>query len=235
MSGSEPISGSVSDRMRFMSVSDERSSLVRRDTPMRAPERSQRAPGLATRRRLLDAGRVIFARDGVNGAATGDIVEAAGVAPTALYHHFGSKAGLFLAVAEEVYDQFLGGLLEAVDGATDIDGALQAIVAAAIDLHRADPSIAPMAITIQFEVQHSATLRGELASPLTAFQQFAARVAALTPKDRRGPGGVRATTLAITGLMNGLCSLAATLHNPDDFANAAKAFGRLIGPGRTTT
>jgi AcrR family transcriptional regulator len=204
---------------------------------MRAPERTQRAPGVATRQRLLDAGRTGFARDGVSGAATQDIVEAAGVAPTALYHHFGSKAGLFLAVSQEVYGQFVDGLAAAIDDADDFDDAIAALIRAAGQLHRADPTVAPMAITIQFEVQRSATLRRELADVLTSFRELAQRVARMASKDRLGPGGERAMTLAITGLMNGLCSLAATIAKPSDFAAATDSFARMfrLEPSSTPT
>jgi AcrR family transcriptional regulator len=213
-----------------MTASDahERSRLVRRDTPMRAPTRPQRAPGIATRRRLLDAGRLIFARDGVSGAATGDIVNEAGVAPTALYHHFGSKAGLFLAVAGEVYELFIGGLRGAVDQTTDFHSALDALITRAGELHASDPTIAPMAITVQLEVQRSATLRHELAEPLAAFRQLADDIARTAPPELLGERGPRSMALAITGLMNGLCSLAATLHDPRMFIDAAASLRSLV-------
>jgi AcrR family transcriptional regulator len=206
----------------------ERSSLIRRDTPMRAPARPQRAPGIATRRRLLDAGRYVFARDGVSDAATQDIVSEAGVAPTALYHHFGSKAGLFLAVAEEVYELFLSGLRSALDGVTDFDGALDALISRAGELHTGDPTIAPMAITVQLEVQRSATLRHELAAALASFRELADDVAAMAPPELLGGGSRRSMALAITALMNGLCSLAATLHDPRAFVDVAQSLRGLV-------
>ncbi|HEY1970070.1 MAG TPA: TetR/AcrR family transcriptional regulator [Pseudonocardia sp.] len=211
-----------------MSEGQERSSLVRRDTLMRAPDRPKRAPGIATRRRLLDAGRLIFARDGVSGAATQDIVDTAGVAPTALYHHFGSKAGLFLAVAGEVYELFLGGLRSALDGVPDFDAALDALITRAGELHVGDPTIAPMAITVQLEVQRSARLRQELAGPLAAFRDLADDIAAMAPAEVLGERGRRPMALAITALMNGLCSLAATLHDPGVFVEAAHSLRTLI-------
>jgi AcrR family transcriptional regulator len=210
------------------SEGSERSSLIRRDTPMRAPARPQRAPGIATRRRLLDAGRHVFARNGVSDAATQDIVSEAGVAPTALYHHFGSKAGLFLAVADEVYELFIGGLRAALENVSDFEGALDALIIGAGKLHIGDPTIAPMAITVQLEVQRSATLRHELAGPLAAFRVLADDVAAMAPTELLDGRGTRSMALAITALMNGLCSLAATLHDPRDFVDVARSLRSLI-------
>jgi TetR/AcrR family transcriptional regulator len=61
-----------------------------------------RPPG-ATQRRILEAARAEFAEKGFAGARTESIVRAAGVNPNLLYHYFGSKERLFVAVMEEVY------------------------------------------------------------------------------------------------------------------------------------
>ncbi len=53
---------------------------------------------------------------------------AAGVAPTALYHHFGNKLGLFVAVGAEVYDVFIGHLRAAVASAESFDDRLDALM-----------------------------------------------------------------------------------------------------------
>jgi AcrR family transcriptional regulator len=48
---------------------------------------------------LLVAARFLFARRGFLGASIHEILRAAGVSRPVLYYHFGSKEGLFLAVA----------------------------------------------------------------------------------------------------------------------------------------
>jgi AcrR family transcriptional regulator len=55
-----------------------------------------------TNHELIAIAREIFSRDGYAGAATEEIVARAGVTRGALYHHFGSKEGLFRAVLESV-------------------------------------------------------------------------------------------------------------------------------------
>lgn len=55
-----------------------------------------------TTHELIAIAREIFSRDGYAGAATEEIVARAGVTRGALYHHFGSKEGLFRAVLEQV-------------------------------------------------------------------------------------------------------------------------------------
>lgn len=55
-----------------------------------------------TMRRLLDVARTQFSEHGYAQTATETIVSLAGVTRGALYHHFGSKEGLFKAVVAEV-------------------------------------------------------------------------------------------------------------------------------------
>ncbi len=56
-----------------------------------------------TRRRILDAASADFAARGLGGARINEIAERAGVNKRMLYHYFGDKDGLFLAVLEESY------------------------------------------------------------------------------------------------------------------------------------
>ena len=59
----------------------------------------------ATRRKLLEAARHEFAKHGLNGATVDDIVSRAGVNKQLVYHYFGDKDALYLAVLEWVYEE----------------------------------------------------------------------------------------------------------------------------------
>ena len=61
----------------------------------------------ATRAALLRAGRRQFAEQGYAAAELSRIVADAGVTTGAVYHHFGSKLGLFTAVAEDLEVEIL--------------------------------------------------------------------------------------------------------------------------------
>ncbi|HEX4215279.1 MAG TPA: TetR/AcrR family transcriptional regulator [Candidatus Dormibacteraeota bacterium] len=63
--------------------------------------------GRDTRQVLLGAAAEEFARHGLQGARVHEIVRRADVNERMIYHHFGSKQGLYRAVLE---DQWLGGL-----------------------------------------------------------------------------------------------------------------------------
>jgi AcrR family transcriptional regulator len=64
--------------------------------------RTQAERTSATRRALLDAARKLFAAQGFAGTGREQVAAAAGVTRGALYHHFGTKEGLFRAVVEEL-------------------------------------------------------------------------------------------------------------------------------------
>ncbi len=57
-----------------------------------------------TRRVLLEAAREEFAAHGFDGANVADVVERAGSSVGSLYHHFGGKAELFLALWQDHSD-----------------------------------------------------------------------------------------------------------------------------------
>ena len=61
----------------------------------------------ATRAALLAAARRAFAASGFAGADVGAIAAEARVTTGAIYHHFGSKKGLFRAVAEAIETEIL--------------------------------------------------------------------------------------------------------------------------------
>jgi AcrR family transcriptional regulator len=57
-----------------------------------------------TRRILLEAAREVFAAHGYDGASIADVVERAGSSVGSLYHHFGGKAELFVALWQDHQD-----------------------------------------------------------------------------------------------------------------------------------
>lgn len=71
-----------------------------------------------TTERMLTVARTAFTRDGYANAGIEDIVRAANVTRGALYHHFGSKEGLFRAVVEAVQAE-IGQRVEAAAAQTE--------------------------------------------------------------------------------------------------------------------
>jgi AcrR family transcriptional regulator len=58
-----------------------------------------------TRRHLIDAAAIVFARKGFHGASLDDVAAAAGFTKGAVYSNFASKDDLFLAVFDDRYAQ----------------------------------------------------------------------------------------------------------------------------------
>ncbi len=68
-----------------------------------APARLRRRPqarGVVTRQRLLTSAEELFTRRGYDGTAIGDVAARAGVSIGTLYHHFGDKRALLLALVD---------------------------------------------------------------------------------------------------------------------------------------
>jgi AcrR family transcriptional regulator len=70
--------------------------------PTRTGLERRAAQGAATRSSLLQAARELFGSEGFADTSLDDVVARARVTKGALYHHFGSKEGLFAAVYEQV-------------------------------------------------------------------------------------------------------------------------------------
>jgi len=84
------------------------------------PALTQEQRRAETRRRLLDAARVVVADRGLAGASVDAVAEAAERTSGALYDHFGGKSGLVIALLDEWKDAtaraIQADLAEAVDG-----------------------------------------------------------------------------------------------------------------------
>ena len=79
-----------------------------KQSPAQADRREQQASGTwqwgstpKTRQVLLDAARQVFAEQGFSQTSIADVVERAGSSVGSLYHHFGGKSELFLALWHE--------------------------------------------------------------------------------------------------------------------------------------
>ena len=87
----------------------------------------------ATRERLLAAGRVLFARDGVHGVTSHDIARQAGVAAGTFYLHFADKREMFREIALEAVaalrEQLAASTRHAPDVATGVRAHAEALIA----------------------------------------------------------------------------------------------------------
>jgi AcrR family transcriptional regulator len=86
--------------------------------------------GRATRERLIEAARALFGERGYEGTSIDAVLESAGVARGALYHHFATKEALFDAVLDRVVADIAEAVADAARAAPDPVASLRAGCAA---------------------------------------------------------------------------------------------------------
>lgn len=127
-----------------------------------------------TRRRLMDAGLVLFARKGYDGATLDEVAHAAGYSKGAVYVHFPSKEDLFLSILEERVPLLQQRLLNAISQ----DGALVSRVQAALDVFlaecRQNPAWPGLLIEFWARAQRDSRVRQRLADMYASWRTFAA-------------------------------------------------------------
>ena len=107
---------------------------------MNFAERKRPAHRPSRRRLIIEAATKAFSRDGYVEARVEDIARAAGVAPTAIYYHFGSKEELFTQALRSAMAGFSERIFQARPDfeAPNVEG-LRKVLAAGWDFWRTHP------------------------------------------------------------------------------------------------
>jgi AcrR family transcriptional regulator len=104
-----------------------------------------------SREKILDTAEALFARRGFGGVGLREVARRSGLSKSALFHHFPSKADLYMAVLSRI----LGALQEAVAGEEPEGGRalaqLVSIIESLIDSLAASPTRAPLLLRTLFE------------------------------------------------------------------------------------
>lgn len=90
---------------------------------------------------MLEVARALFAQHGYDATTNRAIAEASGLTTGALYHYFESKADLYAAVYEEVYDRVFGTLDTAIAGHASLVDQFTAAMVAVGELNVSDPTL----------------------------------------------------------------------------------------------
>lgn len=98
----------------------------------------RRNPG-ETRARILRTAIKLFGRKGYDGTAVDEIVSAAKVNKRMVYHYFGNKEGLYLAVLQEIYGHLEDLELKVMDDHQDPKETLRYLLSAFFDYLRNNP------------------------------------------------------------------------------------------------
>ena len=150
--------------------------------PTSAPSRRLGRPkdvaSAETHERLLDVARGLFARDGFDATTNKRIAAAAGITSGAIYHYYPSKAELYAAVYEQVQAIVYGAFEKAVIGHDTLRDRFGAVLDAAVETNRIDPSIAAFVVGVAGEAQRHPELRALLAPVRAQHHRFLHRLAA---------------------------------------------------------
>lgn len=114
---------------------------------------------------MLDVARALFAKHGYEATTNRAIAEASGITPGAIYHYFDSKAHLYAAVYEEVYDRVFTNLERAIVGHHTLLTQFAAALVAASELNINDPTLPAFDRGVSSEAQRHPEL-AELLRPL---------------------------------------------------------------------
>jgi TetR/AcrR family transcriptional regulator len=96
----------------------------------------------SSREKILEVAEARFARRGFAGVGMREVAEAAGLGKSSLFHHFPSKAGLYLAVLERVVERIEGHVLPALSLEGEVSGRLDAAIDALVDSLAEHPTTA---------------------------------------------------------------------------------------------
>lgn len=111
--------------------------------------------GSATRERILTAADQVLSERGYAGTSISAICEHAGVAPTSIYWHFGSKAGLLQAVLRQQGSIHFESIRDAASGGDPLDR-LDRMLAAMRELATTRPPGSLTSLSVLAEARHVA-------------------------------------------------------------------------------
>ena len=115
-----------------------------------------------TRQRILDIARVAFAAGGYDAATNRELATRAGITSGALYHYFGSKLDLYLAVHQDVQARIYARFNEAVESATGFLGKFDAVLDVAHELNADDPSFAAFLGAVRSDMRRHPEIQAAL-------------------------------------------------------------------------
>jgi AcrR family transcriptional regulator len=147
------------------------------------PEGSAPRPSLRdeqkalTRRRLIDAAEVVFARGGFHGASVEEIAHEAGATTGALYSNFAGKEDLFLALFEERIAADVGEYPEIVAAGATLEEQARGAGDRWMEILRERPEYFPLLIEFWSYAIREPRLQERLAARFAALRSASARVA----------------------------------------------------------
>lgn len=181
------------------------------------------AGAASVRDALLRAGATHFSTSGYAGASTRAILADAGATAPALYHHFGNKTGLYIAVAVTAQEHVLNTLTAATTDHATVAERVCALLEAATLLRREHPNVAKYLSVIREDVSRH--------RDLSELSRYEARLDGLWQSVVDGTNGGSGLALGLRAVVEGLLAVGGTHVRNRDIAAAAEALQDVIHNG----
>jgi AcrR family transcriptional regulator len=170
--------------------------------PVRAEVTPNRR-GVKSRELVLDAAECVMAEHGFEAATLARVVEEAGIPMSSVYHYFGSKDGILLAVMERGADRFFADLPEWNRRAGRPAEHLARVLSAAIGTLERHPSF--LRLLIVFAAQPPATGDGEIQAVVgrvreQALERLRAQIAIAFGDDPNSPATDQLARFALAAI-----------------------------------
>lgn len=156
---------------------------------------------LATRDKILQAAREVFAEKGYHRALVDDIVRASQTSKGAVYHHFPNKEALFLALVDEFAGRLAESVASAIGRAHGALGKVEAAVTAGLETFARHRDLARILLLESVSLgpayqSKRQEVHGRFAALIQAHLDEAAAEGSIPPVD------TRVATLAWLGALN---------------------------------
>lgn len=129
-----------------------------------------------TRRRIIEVAQRHFGEKGFEKATNGEIARELDLTSGSIYHHFGSKAQLYVAACEHARATTVAFLEESVRERATLTGRLTAILESAVDLNRQQPSFTRFLTSAPGEAHQHPELQLAVAAYMTELAGFIGRL-----------------------------------------------------------
>ena len=183
-----------------------------------------------TRSRILHAAIELFARDGYEATTNRLIAEACGLTSPAIYHYFASKAELYAAVYESVFDRVFSEFERAIVDHQTLVSQYAAVLDAAARLNRADPTLPAFVVGVAGDAQRHPELEQMLRPLRRRNNGFFHRLvtAAADRGELSADVDLRAVEDLLNAVVSGLARLSAITGDARRHAAAVDALQRFL-------
>jgi AcrR family transcriptional regulator len=201
--------------------------------PSPSPRKLGRPPAAdsaETRQRLVRAARLAFAQVGYAATTNRDVAAQVGITPAAIYHYFSSKAELYLAVYDEVDDIVYSAFEKAAATPEGFVERFNAVLDAAVELNREDPSLAAFVVGVAAEAQRHQRLGDLIRSRMGRGNAFLHQLV-VDARDRNelAPGlDVRALEDLLNAVLIGLARFSNTIGSVERHRRAVDVLKQFL-------